>query len=509
MKRVLFDIGANKGLYTDANRNKYDICVLVEANPELAQQLQEKYNNDSGIQIVNAIASKNASETFYISNADTISTSDIDWVKAGRFTSTHQWIPVQGIPTVSLDSLISKYGTPELIKIDVEGYEYNVLQSLTQKVPILCFEWAEEKKVEILLSIQYLFSLGFTEFQIQAEDSYIFIPEKNDWLSYETIEFMLQGMLRPADKMKWGMIWARTPEVKKKFLYVDTWNHHKNKRGFELMCATGNIDLTISKSQEEFQKPWDLVFIPGEFIPHHGFPNAKSIMYGPHNFIFVEGPWKRGATDFPSHCFYNLLSDWVIDMQNEFGGLSLATKAIPFAVDTELFKPKKKEKKYDCFVYFKSRDFYDLLYVTNELDRMKLTYQVITYGAYKEEEYIEILENSKFGIWIGGSESQGFAIQESLSMNVPLLVWNCTSMFDVHNHEGKQFRNLEGKYSLKATTIPYWDNRCGLTFTQKEEFPSLLERMLKDYSSFSPREFVLETLSPEACIKRLLKEITY
>lgn len=507
MKRILFDIGANKGLYTDANRNKYDICVLVEANPVLAQQLQEKYKNDSDIQIVQAIASKNSSETFYISNADTISTSDIDWVKSSRFTSDYQWFPVEGIPTVSLDFLISQYGIPELIKIDVEGYEYNVLQSLTKKVPLLCFEWAEEKKTEILQSIEYLHSLGFTEFQIQMEDSYMYTPENDGWMDSQFILGRLQSFLQPEEKAKWGMIWARVPEVKKKFLCVDTWNHHKNKKGFELMCTAGNIDLTISKSVEDFQKSWDLVFIPSEFIPHYFFPNAKSIMYGPHNFIFVEGPWKRGATEFPSHCFYNLLSDWVIDVQNEVGGLSLVPKAIPFAVDTELFKPKNIEKKYDCFIYYKYRHTSEIMFVAEELEKRKLTYKILIYGSYLEEDYIELIHSSRFGIWIGGTESQGFALQECLSCNVPLLVWNSTSMFQMYLNDEIQMKKYLGQYLLKGTSIPYWDSRCGLVFTEKEEFASKLERMISQHSSFSPRDFILETLSPQVCIQRLLKEI--
>ena len=76
-----------------------------------------------------------------------------------------------------------------------------------------------------------------------------------------------------------------------KFLCLDTYIHHKNKIGFILMCQAKNIDYLISKSQADFDKDWDLVFIPSEYIDPRYFPNAKAIMYGPHSFI----PRKTGS----------------------------------------------------------------------------------------------------------------------------------------------------------------------------------------------------------------------
>ena len=189
--------------------------------------------------------------------------------------------------------------------------------------------------------------------------------------------------------------------------------------------------------------------------------------------------------------------------------MSLATKSIPFAVDTELFKPADVPKTYDCFVYFKQRNTDELNYITSILDKKNIKYKVIIYGKYKEEDYIQTLHSSKFGIWIGRHESQGFAVEEALSCNVPLLVFDCTSMFQEYNEKNEIcYKNELGRYSLKGTAIPYWDNMCGITFTKKEEFTANLGRMLVDYPKFQPRQYVEKTLSPEACIDRLIKEIT-
>ena len=293
-----------------------------------------------------------------------------------------------------------------------------------------------------------------------------------------------------------------------KFLYVDTYVHHKNRLGFILMCKARNIECMISRTFSDFVKEWDLVFIPTEYIEPERFPNSKTIMYGPQNFVFVNGVWSKNSGQFPSNCFYNLLSDWVIDVQNEFGGLSLATKSLPFAVDTELFKPVDSHKAYDCFIYFKSRHTDELKHVINALNEKKLTYNLIVYGNYKEEDYIQTLHSSKFGIWIGRHESQGFALEEALSCNVPLLVFDCTSMFQEFNEKNEVcYKNELGKYSLKATSVPYWSDACGIKFTELSQFETNLDRMIQEYNSFQPRAFVEATLSPQACADRLIEVV--
>lgn len=208
MNSLLFDIGANRGLYTDANREKYQRAILVEANPSLCTFLEEKYRGNSSIQIANTIISNKPSETFYISNADTISTVDREWIEHSRFAGTYQWQPVENIPTCSIDTLVTRYGVPSFIKIDVEGYEYNVLLSMTKLYCPLCFEWAEEKKEELLLSIKYLHMLGYTKFTVQQEDKYDYTIRDDEWMTYENTLMMLSGGCDVSRKKYWGMVWA-------------------------------------------------------------------------------------------------------------------------------------------------------------------------------------------------------------------------------------------------------------------------------------------------------------
>jgi glycosyltransferase involved in cell wall biosynthesis len=122
---------------------------------------------------------------------------------------------------------------------------------------------------------------------------------------------------------------------------------------------------------------------------------------------------------------------------------------------------------------------------------------------YSEEDYLQILQSVKFGIWIGTHESQGFAVQEALSCNVPLVVLEATSMFDERNEQGGVTYKAEiGKYKMKATTCTYWDERCGYKDPGLETTLQNIDKMREIYSTFRPREFILEYLSPERCAKR-------
>ena len=47
------------------------------------------------------------------------------------------------VPVTTLDDLIRKYGKPDFCKIDVEGYEPNVLQGLNTAIPQISFEYTQ------------------------------------------------------------------------------------------------------------------------------------------------------------------------------------------------------------------------------------------------------------------------------------------------------------------------------------------------------------------------------
>ena len=110
-------------------------------------------------------------------------------------------------------------------------------------------------------------------------------------------------------------------------------------------------------------------------------------------------------------------------------------------------------------------------------------------------------------IVLDAHESQGFALQEAMSCNVPLLVIDATSMYDEmadgHNSSYDHMKPLK----LKCTSVPYWSDICGIKITDINKLPKSLGVMLDNWSTFNPRKYIEETLSPKVCMERILKGV--
>jgi glycosyltransferase involved in cell wall biosynthesis len=179
----------------------------------------------------------------------------------------------------------------------------------------------------------------------------------------------------------------------------------------------------------------------------------------------------------------------------------------PFSVNTDKFKPDENivEKEYDCIVYIKRRSTKLINNILDILKNMNIKYKIFKYGTYKEEEYKNILLQSKFMVVLDAHESQGFALEEAMSCNVPLLVIDATSMYDETNDGINSTYGYLKPKKLLATSVPYWSNECGIKITHESEFKSELDNMLKKYNTFTPREYILKTLSDKVCMKRILE----
>ncbi len=205
---LIFDIGANIGKYAIAN-NANTTIISVEASPITYEKLINNVKGYANITALNYVVCDSSESTikfYHCSMADTLSTLDKDWITSSesRFSNYGTNMKELFVPVISLDILIDNYGTPDLLKIDVEGAENIVLKSLTQKVPVLCFEWAAEWRSKNLECISYLSSIGYTNFAIQIEDNYTYRPVSFD-LTYEDVKNYL---IAAKNKVDWGMVWV-------------------------------------------------------------------------------------------------------------------------------------------------------------------------------------------------------------------------------------------------------------------------------------------------------------
>jgi FkbM family methyltransferase len=159
--RLIFDVGANVGDFTRVFRLLGARVIALEPQTACVKVLRDRFRDDANVMIIPAaLGCASGTATLWVSSqAHTISTLSDQW-RRGRFAATHVWDQTQTVPVITLDSLISEYGLPDFVKIDVEGFEYQVLTGLTQPVPGLAFEWVQEDLTSCGNCLQRLIDLG-------------------------------------------------------------------------------------------------------------------------------------------------------------------------------------------------------------------------------------------------------------------------------------------------------------------------------------------------------------
>jgi FkbM family methyltransferase len=131
--RAVIDGGANRGSFTDAllQLHRPERLVLVEAIPELAQQLRARYAAQPGISIVAAaLSDRNGSAPFEINRSDASSSLlRIDPRNTGWFSRDLRVERTVQVPTITLSALMDDQGlqTVDLLKLDLQGAERLVL----------------------------------------------------------------------------------------------------------------------------------------------------------------------------------------------------------------------------------------------------------------------------------------------------------------------------------------------------------------------------------------------
>ena len=143
-----------------------------------------------------------------MANVDTISTLSNDWVENSRFTGNYFWNQSIIVETITLSDAIREYGIPDYVKIDTEGYEYEILTNFHELLPntLFSFEWAEEQKEKIEKILQHLNNLGYNSFGFTEGDPVMFDNQIN-WSNYEN--FKLIETLDSNRKALWGMIYFK------------------------------------------------------------------------------------------------------------------------------------------------------------------------------------------------------------------------------------------------------------------------------------------------------------
>lgn len=142
--RLIFDVGANKGEKAWIFRQIAQQVVCVEPDGRLFTHLTARYGRDRRMLLEQvALGEREGAATLYVnedsdaSGYNTLSEKQRGWVVSHLVPRELKTVTVQ---VSTLDALIAKYGVPDFLKVDVEGYEAEVFKGLSHRVPLICFE---------------------------------------------------------------------------------------------------------------------------------------------------------------------------------------------------------------------------------------------------------------------------------------------------------------------------------------------------------------------------------
>ena len=199
--------------------------------------------------------------------------------------------------------------------------------------------------------------------------------------------------------------------------------------------------------------------------------------------------------------------EWVRKMWEPYFGSRVS--AWPVGIDTHHWIPETGEaKSVDFILYDKVRwehNRFELELINPIVERLRddgLTFHVFRYGAYEESEFHTHLKRARAMIFLCEHETQGIAYQQALASGVPILAWDRGGFWRDPNFYPRVIE------FGPVSSVPYWDERCGIRFESAPDFASSLANFLQQRDSFDPRAYILENLTLEKCAARYLQYLT-
>lgn len=189
---LVFDIGANEGSRTDAFLRLGARVVAIDPQQTCVRILRERFPSHPNLAIEPvAVGATEGEIELYTTSLSAIATVSTRFIEAthqsGRF-SNFNYAPERIVALTTLDALIERHGEPAFMKLDVEGYEPNVLSGLSKRPTALrglSFEFTPELLDATNLCLEHLRRLGADSANFSIGES-MELAERQ-WITFDAL----------------------------------------------------------------------------------------------------------------------------------------------------------------------------------------------------------------------------------------------------------------------------------------------------------------------------------
>ncbi|HEY8382201.1 MAG TPA: FkbM family methyltransferase [Microvirga sp.] len=173
---LAFDIGAHVGDRISSFRRLGARVVALEPQPGPARVLRLIHGRDPDVTLIAAAAGdREGTVSFHVNSANpTVSTASDAFVAAADGAGGWEgqvWDQTITVPCLTLDGLIRDHGRPDFVKVDVEGFEAQVLHGLSTPLPVLSFEFTTIARDVAEACLDRLAELGPYRFDVALGES--------------------------------------------------------------------------------------------------------------------------------------------------------------------------------------------------------------------------------------------------------------------------------------------------------------------------------------------------